>query len=43
MKNKWMRIDIDKESIFGLACGFVMVLLSLAMTLFHNEISNIIL
>ena len=43
MKNKWFHFDIDKENIFGLICGFIMVLLSIAMTLFHNEISNIIL
>ena len=43
MKNKWLHFDIDKENIFGLICGFIMVLLSIAMTLFNNEISNIIL
>ncbi|MDE7340523.1 MAG: hypothetical protein K2N80_08180 [Lachnospiraceae bacterium] len=34
---------IDKENVFGLICGFIMILLSAAMTLFHNEISNILL
>ena len=43
MKNKWLHFDIDKENIFGLICGLFMVLLSIAMTLFNNEISNIIL
>lgn len=43
MKNKWYHFDIDKESIFGLICGLIMVLLSIAMTLFDSEISNIIL
>lgn len=43
MKKKWLHFDIDKENIFGLACGFVMVLLSIAMALFHNEICNILL
>lgn len=38
MKNKWLHFDIDKENIFGLICGLIMVLLSIAMTLFHNEI-----
>lgn len=43
MKNKWLHFDIDRENIFGLICGFIMILLSMAMTLFHNEIGNIIL
>lgn len=43
MKNKWLHFDIDRENIFGLICGFIMILLSIAMTLFHNEIGNIIL
>ena len=43
MKNKWIHFDVDKENIFGLFCGLIMVLLSIAMTLFNNEISNIIL
>lgn len=43
MKNKWLHFEIDKENIFGLICGLMMVLLSTAMALFHNEISNIIL
>ena len=43
MKNKWLHFDIDKENIFGLICGLIMVLLSIAMALFNNEISNIIL
>ncbi|MBP3367637.1 MAG: hypothetical protein J6K96_11740 [Treponema sp.] len=43
MKNKWLHFDIDKETVFGLACGFVMILLSMAMTFFSGEISSIIL
>ena len=43
MKNKWLHFNIDKENIFGLICGFIMILLSVAMTLFSNEISSIIL
>ena len=43
MKNKWLHFDIDKENMFGLVCGFIMILLSVAMTLFNNEISSIIL
>lgn len=43
MKNKWCHFDIDKENIFGLVCGFIMILLSIAMTLFDSEMSNIIL
>lgn len=43
MKNKWLRFDIDKENIFRLVCGLIMVLVSIAMALFNSEISNIIL
>ena len=43
MKNKWIHFDIDRENGFGLICGFIMVLLSVAMTWFHSTISNIIL
>lgn len=43
MRNKWLHFDVDKESIFGLICGIFMILLSIAMTLFNNDISNIIL
>ncbi len=43
MKNKWLRFDIDKENIFGLVCGLIMVFVSIAMALFNSEISNIIL
>lgn len=43
MKNKWLHFDIDKENIFGLICGLIMVLLSMAMALFNSGISNIIL
>lgn len=43
MKNKWLHFDIDRENIFGLVCGFIMVLLSIAMTLFNSETGNIIL
>ena len=40
MKNKWMHFGLDRESIFGLACAVIMVLLSTAMALFQNEIGN---
>lgn len=43
MKNKWLHFVIDKETVFGLGCGVMMLLLSVAMTLFHSEISNILL
>lgn len=43
MKHKWCHFTIDKETVFGLICGFMMILLSIAMTLFHNEFSNILL
>lgn len=43
MKNKWLHFAIDKETVFGLSCGVIMLLLSVAMTLFHSEISNILL
>lgn len=34
---------MDKENIFGLICGFIMIALSAAMTLFHNDFFNILL
>ena len=37
------RNEFDKENIFGLVCGLIMVLVSIAMALFNSEISNIIL
>lgn len=43
MKNKWIHFDIDKENIFGMICGLIMVLLSIAMTVLNSEIGNIIL
>ncbi|MCM1162122.1 MAG: hypothetical protein NC412_12980 [Roseburia sp.] len=43
MKNKWLHFDIDKENIFGLICGLIMVFLSIAMIFLNNEILNIIL
>lgn len=43
MKNKWLHFDIDKETVFGLGCGVMMLLLSIAMSLFHSGISNILL
>lgn len=43
MNNKWLHFDIDKENVFGLICGLIMVLLSISMALFDNEISNIVL
>lgn len=42
MKNKWLHFDIDKENIFGLVCGFIMILLSITMALFNSEIINIV-
>lgn len=42
MKNKWLHFEIDRENIFGLFCGLIMILLSTAMALFHSEISNMI-
>lgn len=38
-----MHFDINKENLFGLTCGFIMILLSIAMKLFDSEIANIIL
>ncbi len=43
MKNKWLHFAMDKENIFGLVCGFIMIALSATMTLFHNEFFNILL
>lgn len=43
MKNKWLHFAVDKENVFGLFCGFIMILLSAAMTLSDHEVSNIIL
>lgn len=43
MKSKWLCFDIDRETIFGLICSLIMVLLSVAMKFFNNEISHIIL
>lgn len=43
MKNKFLHFDIDRENLFGMICGFVMILLSVAMTFFDSEIANIIL
>ena len=42
MKNKWLHFCIDKENIFGLVCGLIMILLSIAMALFNSEVVNII-
>lgn len=42
MKNKWLHFDIDRENKFGFICGLIMILLSIAMLLFNNEISNIL-
>lgn len=43
MKNKWLRFGVDKETLFALTCGFLMILLSMAMTWLEGEIANIIL
>lgn len=43
MKNKWLHFCIDKENIFGLVCGLIMILLSITMALFNSEAVNIIL
>ncbi len=38
MRNKWLHFDIDKETIFALLCGFLMILSSISMTFFPDEI-----
>lgn len=43
MQNKYFHITIDKENVFALFCGVLMILLSVAMTIFHNELVNILL
>ncbi len=43
MQNKYFHITIDKENVFALFCGILMILSSAAMTIFHNELVNIIL
>lgn len=43
MKNKFIHFDIDKENIIGMANGLGIILLSCLMTIFKNEIANIIL
>lgn len=43
MKNKWLHFEIDKENVFGIFCGFMMILLSAAMNLFHSKAADIIL
>jgi len=43
MMNKWLHFKVDKETLFVLVCGLIMILLSIAMGFFDNEISNIIL
>ncbi|GFI04080.1 hypothetical protein IMSAGC005_02924 [Lachnospiraceae bacterium] len=25
MKNKWLNFEIDKENVFGILCGFMMI------------------
>ncbi|MDE5581069.1 MAG: hypothetical protein K2I95_06575 [Treponemataceae bacterium] len=43
MKNKWLHFSVDKETLFALACGLLMILLSVAMNWFKSEIANVIL
>lgn len=43
MKTKLFHFIIDKENFFAFFCGIVMILLSMAMTLFHSEFMNIVL
>lgn len=43
MKNKFIHFDIDKENIIGMANGLGIILLSCFMTIFKNEIADIIL
>lgn len=42
-KNKWLRFDFDKETLFAFVCGSAMILLSAVMNLFDSEIVNVIL
>ena len=43
MKNKWLHFSVDKETLFALACGALMILLSVAMTWLDGEVASIIL
>ena len=43
MKNKFIHFDIDKENIIGMANGLGIILFSCFMTIFENEIVNIII
>ena len=43
MKNKFIHFSIDKENLIGMTDGFGIILLSCFMTVFKNEIADIIL
>ena len=43
MKNKWIHFSIDRESLIGMLSGVGIVILSVIMTIFNNDIVNIIL
>jgi len=43
MKNKWIHFSIDRESLIGMLSGVGIVILSVIMTIFNNDIANIIL
>lgn len=43
MKNKWIHFGVDKETLFALACGVLMILLSVAMMWLGGEVASIIL
>ena len=41
MKNKWIHFSIDRESLIGMLSGVGIVILSVIMTIFNNDIANI--
>ena len=43
MKNKWLHFSVDKETLFALVCGLLMILLSVAMMWLDGEVASIIL
>ena len=43
MKNKWLHFSVDKETLFALACGALMILLSVTMMWLDGEVASIIL
>ena len=38
MKNKWIHFSIDRESLIGMLSGVGIVILSVIMTIFNNDI-----